>query len=219
MIGAALYIGINGGWGSSHNCWDFANRAALCGSEGCHNANGGTVGGQVGYRWQTGPMVFGLEAQGDWAIYRQKSPACRASTPASINRSNLDAFGLFTGQIGYAWNNVLLYAKGGAAVTDDSYNSVFTGAGGVVSTSTRAINPLGRRYRRRHRIRLRAELVGGHRVRSPVHGQPKSRFTGITGPRRSPELSTLGGDADHRHRFASTTAWAVRSSRSTESAS
>ena len=27
-------------------------------------------------------------------------------------------FGLFTGQIGYAWNTVLLYAKGGAAVTD-----------------------------------------------------------------------------------------------------
>ncbi len=31
----------------------------------------------------------------------------------------MDAFGLFTGQIGYAWNNVLLYVKGGAAVTDN----------------------------------------------------------------------------------------------------
>ena len=29
--------------------------------------------------------------------------------------------GLFTGQVGYAWNNVLLYVKGGAAVTHDKY--------------------------------------------------------------------------------------------------
>ena len=27
----------------------------------------------------------------------------------------IDAFGLFTGQIGYAVNNVLLYVKGGAS--------------------------------------------------------------------------------------------------------
>ncbi len=33
----------------------------------------------------------------------------------------MDAFGLFTGQVGYAWNNALLYVKGGAAVTGNSY--------------------------------------------------------------------------------------------------
>ena len=32
--------------------------------------------------------------------------------------------GLFTGQVGYAWNNVLWYVKGGAALTDDKYNGV-----------------------------------------------------------------------------------------------
>jgi len=37
----------------------------------------------------------------------------------------MDAFGLFTGQIGYAWNNALLYVKGGAAVTDIRYDSIF----------------------------------------------------------------------------------------------
>ena len=31
----------------------------------------------------------------------------------------MDAFGLFTGQIGYAWNNTLVYVKGGAAVISD----------------------------------------------------------------------------------------------------
>ena len=32
--------------------------------------------------------------------------------------------GLFTGQIGYAWNNSLLYLKGGAAVTSNRLDVV-----------------------------------------------------------------------------------------------
>jgi outer membrane immunogenic protein len=40
------------------------------------------------------------------------------------NHSKIDAFGLFTGQVGYAWNNVLLYVKGGAAVTNDKYTGL-----------------------------------------------------------------------------------------------
>ena len=43
--------------------------------------------------------------------------------PFSRNESRVEAFGLFTGQVGYAWNNVLLYVKGGAAVTSDKYRS------------------------------------------------------------------------------------------------
>ena len=41
--------------------------------------------------------------------------------PRWTNNSKIEAFGLFTGQVGYAWNNVLWYVKGGAAVTDDAY--------------------------------------------------------------------------------------------------
>ena len=49
--------------------------------------------------------------------------------PADTNRSRIDAFGLFTGQIGYAWNNALLYVKGGAAVTDSRYDIRSVAAG------------------------------------------------------------------------------------------
>ena len=51
------------------------------------------------------------------------------------NQSRIDAFGLFTGQIGYAANNVLFYVKGGAAVTDDRYRTVITGTN-VLTSST-----------------------------------------------------------------------------------
>ena len=91
-------------------------------SEGCHDATGGTVGGQVGYRWQTGPIVFGVEAQGNWADFTGDNVSQLFA--GDRNRTKIDAFGLFTGQVGYAWNNALLYVKGGAAVVDDKYTIV-----------------------------------------------------------------------------------------------
>ena len=63
-----FYVGANGGWGSSRNCWDLTTTTgAFVAAEGCHDATGGTAGGQIGYRWQASSWVFGLEAQGDWA--------------------------------------------------------------------------------------------------------------------------------------------------------
>ena len=62
---------------------------------------------------------YGIEGQGNWADFNgtQLSPA---RSPATTNRTRVDAFGLFTGQIGYAWNNALLYVKGGGAVVGHS---------------------------------------------------------------------------------------------------
>jgi outer membrane immunogenic protein len=123
---SGFYIGANGGWGSSHNCWDATTGAgAFIASEGCHDSTGGTVGGQIGYRWQTGPAVFGLEAQGNWADFSGSNVSLLTG---GTNRSRIDAFGLFTGQIGYAWNNALLYIKGGGAVTDSHFD-IFTPGG------------------------------------------------------------------------------------------
>jgi outer membrane immunogenic protein len=123
-----FYVGVNGGWGTSRNCW--TNTAVLGvvlppASEGCHDADGGTVGGQIGYRWQSGSWVFGLEAQGNWADFQGSNVSLLAAPLA--NRTRIDAFGLFTGQIGYAANNVLFYVKGGAAVTDNRYEGVLAG--------------------------------------------------------------------------------------------
>jgi len=118
---AGFYIGANGGWGSSHKCWDVTNFLGPIAAirEGCHDADGGTVGGQIGYRWQATNWVFGLEAQGNWADFNGSNTSL--FIPAWTNNSKIEAFGLFTGQVGYAWNNVLWYVKGGAAVTDDKY--------------------------------------------------------------------------------------------------
>lgn len=43
-----------------------------------------------------------------------------------INQTKIDAFGLVTAQIGYAFDNVLLYAKGGAAVMSNTFRVIWT---------------------------------------------------------------------------------------------
>src|SRR5262252_3245183 len=89
---SGFYIGLNGGGGTSHKCWDFEGR--FLAPEGCHDATGGTFGGQIGYRWQTANWVFGVEAQGNWADFRGDNISL--SIPGDRNQSRIDAFGLFT---------------------------------------------------------------------------------------------------------------------------
>jgi outer membrane immunogenic protein len=123
-----FYLGLNGGGGWAHKCWDITNSGgalvAPAFREGCHDASGGMIGGQLGYRWQAANWVFGLEAQGDWADF--KGSNISLFNPAVTNQTKIDAFGLFTGQVGYAWNNFLWYVKGGAAVANDSYRGLTT---------------------------------------------------------------------------------------------
>ena len=72
---SGFYIGANGGWGTSDKCWDVTD-VVIGGpivpaqAEGCHDASGGTAGGQIGYRWQSNAFVFGLEAQGNWGGFQ-----------------------------------------------------------------------------------------------------------------------------------------------------
>jgi len=133
---SGFYIGANGGWGTSRKCWNTTTVLGIpfASAEGCHDASGGTAGGQIGYRWQSASWVFGLEAQGNWADFRgsNTSPLVLGATG---NRSKIDAFGLFTGQVGWAWNNTLLYVKGGAAVTSDKYEGYTIPGGATFDTA------------------------------------------------------------------------------------
>ncbi|MCL2715176.1 MAG: outer membrane beta-barrel protein [Alphaproteobacteria bacterium] len=115
-----LYLGLNGGYAASQ-------------VDG-FSAKGGTIGGQIGYRWQASNLVFGLEAQGNWADFGNKwslrkttsedkalgdiaaYQGLRNSTENYSAKTN--AFAMVTGQVGYAANNLLVYIKGGAAVVN-----------------------------------------------------------------------------------------------------
>jgi len=124
---SGFYIGANGGWGEVHNCVDFLDAAGTAFAQGCRERSGGLVGGQLGYRWQAGTWVFGLEAQGDWADLSNQRLSL--VDPTFSTRTKTSGIGLFTGQIGYAWNASLLYVKGGAAVTDTRFSILDTASG------------------------------------------------------------------------------------------
>ena len=126
---SGFYIGGNGGWGQQRDC---RFNVTVAFDIGCHDADGGVAGGQIGYRWQAGTWVFGLEGQGDWADLSGTHP-----NPNGLNNihSRLDAFGLFTGQVGWAWNNSLFYVKGGAAVTSNRFEFLALGTGAVLASS------------------------------------------------------------------------------------
>jgi outer membrane immunogenic protein len=106
--------------------------------EGCHDATGGLAGGQMGFRWQSGGWVFGVDAQGDWANLKGSNTSIPAAAllgvPLLTNQTKIDAIGLLTGQIGWAWDAVLFYVKGGGAVTDVRYNGLVTGTNAIIDT-------------------------------------------------------------------------------------
>jgi outer membrane immunogenic protein len=125
---SGFYIGANGGWGETRNCWSFINVAGTAVADGCSSGSGGVFGGQIGYRWQMGQFVYGFEGQGDWADL--KSWHVSTINPNFSTGTTVNSFGLITGQLGYAVNAALFYVKGGAAVVGNNYD--------VISTATRA---------------------------------------------------------------------------------
>jgi outer membrane immunogenic protein len=136
---SGLYIGLNAGGGWSNKCWDLVNNGGAVIApfrEGCHDASGGLAGGQMGYRWQAANWVFGFEVQGDWASLKASNASLFPFAVATTNQSKINSFGLITGQAGYAWNNVLWYVKGGAAVVDDRYTGLVTATNAALDGTT-----------------------------------------------------------------------------------
>jgi len=120
---SGFYIGANAGYASSRFNWFFTDDPTApgpAGDEGTHRSTGAIVGGQIGYNWQMASWVLGVEAQGNWANLSGQSAS--QFFPGFINRSRVDALGIFTGRVGYAWNNTLLYAKGGAVISHNTFD-------------------------------------------------------------------------------------------------
>jgi outer membrane immunogenic protein len=103
------YLGIQGGFvrqdGSLNNVSGGFPLESPSGSK-----LGGTVGGVVGYNWQAGSFVYGLE--GDWSWLGGK-----ATTSADLARTSLGADWVATarGRAGLAVDATLLYLTGGLA--------------------------------------------------------------------------------------------------------
>jgi len=76
--------------------------------------SGGFGGGTLGYNWQMGSLVLGLETDAAGADLSASD-----STPGlATGSAKIDALGTVRGRVGYAINQVLLYGTGGFAWAD-----------------------------------------------------------------------------------------------------
>lgn len=106
-----------------------------------------TVGGLLGYNWQVGGVVFGIE--GDWNWVSGKATATIPSTIAVFASSDLKWMSTLRGRLGYSVTpSTLLYGTGGVAwarfsdawgsstnanftISDEYTRSGWTAGGGV----------------------------------------------------------------------------------------
>jgi outer membrane immunogenic protein len=111
-----FYIGINGGYGFGHSSWS----DPLVGTDsGRFHTNGALLGGQLGYNWQMGNVVLGLETDADWANLTGSGTGgvCIADGGGAC-QTRQDWLGTTRARIGYAFGRWLPYVTGGAAYGD-----------------------------------------------------------------------------------------------------
>jgi outer membrane immunogenic protein len=107
-----FYIGGNIGWA-------FGNSSATYNPTGLTwdiGKNGFMGGLQAGYNWQAGAFVFGIEGEFDWIDGKRSRPA----NGGLWAEGGTTSMATLAGRFGYAANNVLWYAKGGAGWVENT---------------------------------------------------------------------------------------------------
>ncbi len=136
------YFGSNvgGGWADIRS--DFSVAGSPPFASATNRLAGLVAGGQVGFNWQTGPAVFGVETDFQYSGLRGDLDA---SCPAAVCGVALNAsysqkmtwLGTARGRLGYAHEMWLIYATGGYAYARLTTDAVAT-AGGVSASISRS---------------------------------------------------------------------------------
>lgn len=117
-----FYLGghFGAGWGDKH--W-YSGSTAPGLDQGLHHVRGGLAGGQVGFNYQVDHWVLGVEADYSWADLTGRNTDVGFTLFGfdEVNRSQVKSIGTVAGRVGYAWDRVLAYAKGGGAWVRDRY--------------------------------------------------------------------------------------------------
>jgi outer membrane immunogenic protein len=126
-----LYFGVNAGygWARGTSLTRFTD-GLLDGMSavGAANLGGGMVGGQAGFNWQAGWLVFGIEADGDWAVHKVTVAAACGDTCAITDTVKIQALVTGRGRVGVAFDRIMAYATAGMAFVSASDELIVTNA-------------------------------------------------------------------------------------------
>jgi outer membrane immunogenic protein len=122
---SGFYFGLNAGWGQSGDdsvtttgvaAGNVANVLANRRPGSLDVKRDGFVGGgQVGYNWQRGNFVFGLETDLDYTDLSKRSGFTSTLNDVSSIKQKQYYLGTARARLGYAWDRVLVYGTGGYA--------------------------------------------------------------------------------------------------------
>jgi outer membrane immunogenic protein len=92
------------------------------------DVDGAFAGATVGYNWQTGAMVFGVEGEVGYLGLRgsliDPNGTVFFGTPDTKTSFKSDLYGAVYGRLGIAAGNALIYAKGGVAFLDAEASTI-----------------------------------------------------------------------------------------------
>ena len=124
-----FYVGINGGYGWGTSDWSAVPTAN-------NKPSGWLVGGTIGYNYQVGSIVWGIEGDWDWSNVKA-TVACAPGVNCSTENTWLATF---RGRVGYAFDRWLPYITGGGAYSKIQANINVPAFGLAASSSS---NQLG----------------------------------------------------------------------------
>jgi len=149
-----FYAGLNAGgaWGTSNldatvtGGFGPPNQTLVSGLDTLRlSPNGFTGGGQLGYNYQVGNIVWGLEADFDYSGLNASSDRgpftyVGGGTFALSNSVKTDWLFTLRPRVGLAFDRFLPYVTGGLAVTDVKYSSSLTDFSGFGASNSNSVN-------------------------------------------------------------------------------
>lgn len=117
---SGFYAGVMGGYGQSSTVRDSVGGVVVTSSS--DRIKGGFAGGTLGYNFQSGALVVGMEADGAWSDMKYSTTFLGVGLADKIQ-----AFGSVTGRFGVAVGPSLFYGKAGYAWAENQLSASVLG--------------------------------------------------------------------------------------------
>ena len=132
---SGMYVGVNAGYGfsgdgniatSGNTPVTIANvNAGFRPATVKNERNGFVGGGQIGYNYQVGALVLGVETDIQYTDLEKSTNFLSGRGDPAAFKSKMDYLGTVRGRIGYAMDRWMIYATGGLAYAEVTNSAVF----------------------------------------------------------------------------------------------
>ena len=128
---SGFYVGVFGGGGyGNHNVNDAFGNTGNANFTANYTSTGGVAGGEVGYNWQSGSYLVGIEGDVYWSGIKGNDAnqiAAGAFPIAAVDQDNLRWGGTVRARVGYTIDRWMFFFTGGYAFGDILHTNTAAG--------------------------------------------------------------------------------------------